>query len=81
MDLRIKTPEKRVRAYYDRDFNEGGIALSVYDETMQGSCICTMGYDEQRKKMVLLVNTDNAALENVDIVYMKNGEEGEWIAN
>ena len=81
MDLRIKTPEKRVRAYYDRDFSNGGIALSVYDETMKGRCVCTMGYDEHRKKMVLLVNPDNAALEDVDVVCMKNSEAGEWITD
>lgn len=78
MDLRIKTPDKRVRAFYDRECEEGGIALSVYDETMTGRAICSLGYDEARKKMVLLVNAENAKTENVEIVFTKNGEAGKW---
>jgi hypothetical protein len=79
MDLRIKTPLKRVRAFYDRVSNNGGIALSIYDESMKGRCICTMGYDEQLKKMILLVNMDDAELEGVEVFTAKSSKEGKWI--
>ncbi len=75
MDLRIKTPEKRVRAFYDRRCEKGGIALSVYDENMTGKAICSLGYDEARKRMVLFVNIENAEAEKVEIVFTNNSEK------
>ena len=65
MDLRIKTQDgRRVRAYYNRG-ELGGITLSVYDENMIGHPIATLGYDNKKRKMVLLLR--NIEAENIEI--------------
>ena len=65
MDLKIKTPCKRVRAFYNRG-ELGGITLSVYDERMIGSPIATIGYDRDKHKIVLYVR--NLEEEEVELV-------------
>ena len=64
MELKIKTPGKRVKAYYNRG-ELGGIVLSVYDENMRGHPIATLGYDMDMDKMVLLVR--NLKEENIEL--------------
>ena len=65
MDLRIKTQDgRRVRAYYNRG-ELGGITLSVYDENMNGHPIATLGYDNKKRKMVLLLR--NIEAENIEV--------------
>ena len=65
MDLRIKTQDgRRVRAYYNRG-EFGGITLSVYDENMHGHPIATLGYDNEKQKMVLLLR--NIEAENIEV--------------
>ena len=65
MELKIKTPGKRVKAYYNRAYY-GGITLSVYDENMTGSPVATLGYDNANKKMVLYVR--NLKAENIELI-------------
>ena len=65
MDLKIKTPGKRVRSFYNRGYY-GGITLSVYDENMQGHPIATLGYDEANRQMVLYVR--NLKKENIKLI-------------
>ena len=65
MDLRIKTQDgRRVRACYNRG-ELGGIELSVYDENMRGHPIATLGYDNEKQKMVLLLR--NIEAENIEV--------------
>lgn len=72
MDLRIKTPGKRVIAYYERAEKIGGITLGIYGDDMAVYDVATLGYDKQKKKMVLLVHDLNDA--DVDVKWGETSE-------
>ena len=66
MDLKRKVNEsKRVRAYYNREYL-GGITLSVYDESMTGHPVATLGYDYANEQMILYVR--NLKAENIKLI-------------
>ena len=82
MDLRIKTPAKTVTAKYDREFPAGGILLAEYSSKFHNdySTICTLGFDEQSCKMVLMINLDNLKATHTELRFMKNDElNSAWI--
>ena len=72
MDLRIKTPDKRVQAYYNRAYY-GGITLGVYDENRTGHPIATLGYDNANKKMVLYVR--NLKAEGIELIVEEDAND------